>query len=532
MKRLAVLAVLIFVFTIHAKPKPKVAVMDIKDSSGSFPEDILGNATEMLRGKLSATGTFIVIDRSRQKEKLQDIIKKEKKESYEQCYDSSCQIPLGQALAADRILRTSISCLGNSCMLSTEMVDLAKEAVTEGSTASFQKDLENLSSLIKSIEKVTSDLSFKVSGTPSTDGQALTTTKHREKITPEKMHSPETGLPTSSEVKGTSSQSETQLILETVPSKVKAVFSKGSSFEQTCSTPCTMNNIPSGTYPVTFKKKGFRTVTKRYQIFPGTQKYMVILDQTPSEKAFLAVENNDLDQLRSLGAQIINVTNDERRTILMEAARLDNTAAARHLLSMGADPYKKDPQGKTALDYTQHGSQIEMIIKDSMGDRKALTDNNWIMAYLMWPGFGFELGRIRWEFFQMNILDGNVGLKNGNVDSFSALILSLGFKIAVDSHNRHEFGGLISPLSFGMKWAEVSDPSNFETARLNTYSLILSKFYYRFILPPVHLEIGLNMPLIWWQYDERLDNLETSEMPISFYTTDQLVLYPYIGVAF
>ncbi|MFO7735266.1 MAG: CsgG/HfaB family protein, partial [bacterium] len=233
MKRFAVLAVLIFIFTVEAKPKPKVAVMDIKDSSGSFPEDILSNATEMLRGKLSSTGTFIVIDRSRQKEKLQDIIKKEKKESYEQCYDSSCQIPLGQALAADRILRTSISCLGNSCMLSTEMVDLAKEAVTEGSTASFQKDLEDLSSLIKSIEEVTSDLSFKVSGNPSSFRQTVTKSKeHGAEITPEKTDPPKTAVPASPEATATASQSETQLTLETVPAGVKAIFSKGSSFEQ------------------------------------------------------------------------------------------------------------------------------------------------------------------------------------------------------------------------------------------------------------------------------------------------------------
>ncbi len=114
-----------------------LAVMAIEDSSATMEAGLLANAQEMLRGKLSATGYFVVIDRGRQEEKLNQLVRAQKKESYRECYDESCQIPLGQALAADSILRTTISCLGTSCMLSCELVELEKEAATIGGTADF-----------------------------------------------------------------------------------------------------------------------------------------------------------------------------------------------------------------------------------------------------------------------------------------------------------------------------------------------------------------------------------------------------------
>ncbi len=114
-----------------------LAVMAIEDSSATMDSGLLANAQEMLRGKLSATGYFVVIERGRQEEKLKQLVRAQKKESYRECYDESCQIPLGQALAADSILRTTISCLGNSCMLSCELVELEKEAATIRGTADF-----------------------------------------------------------------------------------------------------------------------------------------------------------------------------------------------------------------------------------------------------------------------------------------------------------------------------------------------------------------------------------------------------------
>jgi hypothetical protein len=126
-----------------------VAVMDIQDTSSTLDDATLRNATEMLRGRLSAAGRFIVIDKSRQEEKIKALVRNSKKESYKACYDKKCQIPLGQALAADSILRSTVSCLGTRCLLSLELVDLGKEASIAGATADFDATPEGLAQAIR-----------------------------------------------------------------------------------------------------------------------------------------------------------------------------------------------------------------------------------------------------------------------------------------------------------------------------------------------------------------------------------------------
>jgi len=154
-----VLLFIIMPFFLSAGGKIKVAVMPVEDNSELFSHGSLENTTEILRGKLSASGSYIIIDKSRQNEKLKQIVKKEKKESYKKCYDKSCQIPLGQALSSDSILRSSITCLGTKCTLSCELVDLAKEAVVEGGSADFQYVKNNHSNLLEAIDKVVAQLS-------------------------------------------------------------------------------------------------------------------------------------------------------------------------------------------------------------------------------------------------------------------------------------------------------------------------------------------------------------------------------------
>ena len=126
-----------------------VAVMDIHASSSTLDDATLRNATEMLRGRLSATGHFVVIDKSRQEEKIKALVRSSKKESYKACYDKKCQIPLGQALAADSILRSTVSCLGKRCLLSLELVDLGREVSIAGATADFDATPEGLALAIR-----------------------------------------------------------------------------------------------------------------------------------------------------------------------------------------------------------------------------------------------------------------------------------------------------------------------------------------------------------------------------------------------
>lgn len=156
---LAALMSLLFAFSLFGQErKLKIAVMEIEDTAKRFDAALIENATEILRSKLTATGRFIVIDKSRQYEKLKALIKEQKKESYKECYDEKCQIPLGQALAADTILRSSISCLNQTCVLSSELVDLAKEATIRGGSTEFRYDADTPEALMPAIAAVVQQL--------------------------------------------------------------------------------------------------------------------------------------------------------------------------------------------------------------------------------------------------------------------------------------------------------------------------------------------------------------------------------------
>ncbi|MCA9671319.1 MAG: hypothetical protein KC503_37235 [Myxococcales bacterium] len=118
--------------------KPKLAVMTIADGTRSLGTTLMDGLTDALRGKLASSGRYIVIDKSRQAAALLKLVKEQKKASYKKCYSSKCQIPLGQALAADTILRTKITRVGSTYLLNAELVDLAKEAVTGAAQASLR----------------------------------------------------------------------------------------------------------------------------------------------------------------------------------------------------------------------------------------------------------------------------------------------------------------------------------------------------------------------------------------------------------
>jgi len=112
----------------------KLAVMEIGDKTGKMTPEMLDNAAEYLRSKLVSSGRFVVISKERQ---MAVRIKELKKESYKECYDQKCQIPLGQALAADTILSTTITKMSGIYVITAELIDLSKEATIFGATAQF-----------------------------------------------------------------------------------------------------------------------------------------------------------------------------------------------------------------------------------------------------------------------------------------------------------------------------------------------------------------------------------------------------------
>ncbi len=132
--------------------KLRLAVMEFEDRSGTLSKQLLSDATEYLRSALTSANKYTVIAKERQE---QAMIKEMKKESYKECNDKNCQIPLGQALSADTILRTTITRLGKTFIIASELIDLAKEATIVGAREKYDGSEESLSTALDNIaEKV------------------------------------------------------------------------------------------------------------------------------------------------------------------------------------------------------------------------------------------------------------------------------------------------------------------------------------------------------------------------------------------
>jgi hypothetical protein len=121
-----------------------VAVMRVEDLNADLKDraidpDLVDNLGDQMRVFVSQRG-IKTIDPSAQDRVLKEQIETAKKESYKECYDDSCQIELGKALAASHILRARITRFGKRCVLNAELIDLRAEVTV--SAASAQGDCE------------------------------------------------------------------------------------------------------------------------------------------------------------------------------------------------------------------------------------------------------------------------------------------------------------------------------------------------------------------------------------------------------
>lgn len=170
--------------------KLKLAVMEFEDRSGTLSEKTLSDATEYIRSAFVASNKFIVIAKERQEKVM---IAEMKKESYKLCNDKNCQIPLGQALSADTILRTSINSLGGVYVITAELIDLAKEATVVGAKQNFDGSEASLvSALDKIVEQVAAAHAASVEAAATTqENQAVKSENFEEKENAEKIKAEE-----------------------------------------------------------------------------------------------------------------------------------------------------------------------------------------------------------------------------------------------------------------------------------------------------------------------------------------------------
>lgn len=159
--------------------------MEFEDRSGTLSEKTLSDATEYIRSAFVASNKFIVIAKERQDKVM---IAEMKKESYKLCNDKNCQIPLGQALSADTILRTSINSLGGVYVITSELIDLAKEATVVGAKQNFDG---SEASLVSALDKIVEQIAAAQSVVTTQENQTVKSENPEEKENAEKIKAEE-----------------------------------------------------------------------------------------------------------------------------------------------------------------------------------------------------------------------------------------------------------------------------------------------------------------------------------------------------
>lgn len=124
-----------------------LAVFDIEDSGANISVPVANRMSAYLAMSLAATGKFQVVPRDMIKQSL----KEQKKESYRECYDQSCQIEVGKEVAAQKSLSTTIAKLGSKCTVTSVLYDLRRAASEGGASATGHCDEDGIVNMLESV---------------------------------------------------------------------------------------------------------------------------------------------------------------------------------------------------------------------------------------------------------------------------------------------------------------------------------------------------------------------------------------------
>ena len=124
-----------------------VALFDINNVDSTVSDSVIKKLDEYLATKLTQTCGYRVVP----KEQLKSAMIEEKRNSYKQCYDKSCQIELGKAVAAQKTVATKIMKLGENCVITSIIYDLKTETTEAAASVKTRCTTEKL---FEGIEKI------------------------------------------------------------------------------------------------------------------------------------------------------------------------------------------------------------------------------------------------------------------------------------------------------------------------------------------------------------------------------------------
>ncbi len=131
--------------------RPIVAVFDVEVKNAKLSKGFLDGLADYLSTRLTESGAFQVVPRDQIKQRLTQ----QKRGSYKECFDQSCQIEIGKELAAEMTISAKVIKLGNRCTVTLTLYDLRK-STTESAASQHGKCGEDdvIDSLDKALDKL------------------------------------------------------------------------------------------------------------------------------------------------------------------------------------------------------------------------------------------------------------------------------------------------------------------------------------------------------------------------------------------
>ena len=113
-----------------AQPAEIIAVFDIDKLDTPIDDATITRLNNYMYGRLAFAG-FKLTPQSQVRDRVVQL----KAESHQDCYDQSCQIELGKAVAAHKSLSSRLVKIGDSCSLQSQIYDLRTETTERGAEA-------------------------------------------------------------------------------------------------------------------------------------------------------------------------------------------------------------------------------------------------------------------------------------------------------------------------------------------------------------------------------------------------------------
>ena len=119
---------------------PVVAVFTLQSLDAPIADRDLETLTDYLRSALTESQRFEVIPR----DDLVAFLRKQKKDSYKECYDESCQIEVGKELAAAKSVAGTISKFADTCIVNLKLFDIKKSTQEAAGTSTGECALNSI----------------------------------------------------------------------------------------------------------------------------------------------------------------------------------------------------------------------------------------------------------------------------------------------------------------------------------------------------------------------------------------------------